>query len=234
MLFRTIDLFQIDPALAIISLAAFSLSLVIAITFHEFSHAYAASSLGDNTARALGRLTLNPLAHLDPLGAILIFFAGFGWGKPTPVNPAFLRIGYRPGMAAVSFAGPVSNVILAILFAIPIRAGLVETTGSGFSVAGYGSDAILAFTLEQLVFWNLLLAVFNLLPIAPLDGFKVALGLLPRNAANSFARLEPYGPGILLVIIALGFLSPNLRILSIVISPVLNLLSVIILGRPLM
>ena len=234
MLFRTIDLFQTSPALALITLAAFSLSLILAITFHEFSHAYAAASLGDNTARSQGRLTLNPLAHLEPFGTILIFVAGFGWGRPTPVNPMFLRIGYRPGMAAVSLAGPVSNVIVAILFAIPLRAGLVQSGTSSFSIAGYSSDAILAFTLEQLVFWNLLLAVFNLLPIAPLDGFKVALGLLPHKAANSFARLEPYGPGILLVIIALGFLSPNLRILSIIIGPILNSLSLVILGRPLM
>ena len=217
-----------------ITLAAFSLSLILAITFHEFSHAYAAVSLGDNTARSQGRLTLNPLAHLEPFGTILIFLAGFGWGKPTPVNPMFLRIGYRSGMAAVSLAGPVSNIIIAILFAIPLRVGLIESGKGGLSIAGYGSDDILTFTLEQLVFWNLLLAVFNLLPIAPLDGFKVALGLLPRNAANSFARLEPYGPGILLVIIALGFLSPNLRILSMIIGPLLNLLSIVILGRPLM
>lgn len=234
MLFQTIDLFQTSPALALITLAAFSLSLILAITFHEFSHAYAAASLGDDTARSQGRLTLNPLAHLEPFGTILIFLAGFGWGKPTPVNPMFLRIGYRPGMAAVSLAGPVSNVIVAILFAIPLRAGLVESGTGNFSVAGYSSDAILAFTLEQLVFWNLLLAVFNLLPIAPLDGFKVALGVLPRRAANSFARLEPYGPGILFVIIAFGFLYADARLLSLVISPILNFLSLIILGRPLM
>ena len=232
MLFRTIDLFQVDPALAIISLAAFSLSLVIAITFHEFSHAYIAASLGDNTARGLGRLTLNPLAHLDPFGTILIFFAGFGWGKPVPVNPEYLRIGYRRGMAAVSLAGPISNILAATVFAIPLRAGLTSSDAIGFSVLGQTN--VLGYALVSLVFWNLILAVFNLLPIAPLDGFKVVLGLLPRNAANSFARLEPYGPGILLVIIALGFLSPDLRILSAVISPVLNLLSVLILGRALM
>ncbi len=232
MLLRAIDLFQTDPALALITLAAFSLSLVVGITFHEFSHAYVATTLGDNTARSQGRLTLNPLAHLDPFGTILIFFAGFGWGKPVPVNPMFLRIGYRQGMAAVSLAGPISNIIAAALFAIPLRAGLVESGGSGFSVLG--RTDVLSYALTSLVFWNLILAVFNLLPIAPLDGFKVALGLLPRKAANSLARLEPYGPGILLVVIALGFLSPNLRILSIIISPILNFLSLVILGRPLM
>ncbi len=232
MLLRTINLFQTDPALALITLAAFSLSLVVGITFHEFSHAYVATTLGDNTAREQGRLTLNPLAHLDPFGTILIFFAGFGWGKPVPINPMFLKIGYRQGMAAVSLAGPISNIIAAAVFAIPLRAGLVESGGGGFSVLG--QTGVLSYALLSLVFWNLILAVFNLLPIAPLDGFKVALGLLPRNAANSFARLEPYGPGILLVIIALGFLSPDLRILSIIISPILNFLSLVILGRPLM
>ncbi len=232
MLLQTIDLFQIDPALAVITLATFSLSLVIGITFHEFSHAYVATTLGDDTARAQGRLTLNPLAHLDTFGTILIFFAGFGWGKPVPVNPIFLRIGYRQGMAAVSLAGPLSNIIAAAVFAIPLRTGLVESSGGGFSVLG--RTDVLGYALLSLVFWNLILAVFNLLPIAPLDGFKVALGLLPRNVANSFARLEPYGPGLLLVIIALGFLSPNLRILPIIISPILNFLSLVVLGRPLM
>ncbi len=208
------------------------MSLLIAITFHEFSHAYAATTLGDNTARGQGRLTLNPLAHLDPFGAILIFFAGFGWGKPVPVNPAFLRIGYRPGMAVVSLAGPLSNIIAATIFAIPLRAGLANSDAVGFSILG--RTDIVGYILLSLVFWNLLLAVFNLLPIAPLDGFKVALGLLPPAAANSFARLEPYGPGILLVIIALGFLSPELRILSAIISPMVNFLSFVVLGRPLM
>lgn len=232
MLFQTIDLFQVDPTLAIISLAAFSLSLIVAITFHEFSHAYLATVLGDDTARRHGRLTLNPLAHLELFGTVLIFFAGFGWGKPVPVNPMFLRIGYRSGMAVVSLAGPVSNIIAATTFAVLIRTGIAELGAQGISILG--RTDLIGYTLVSLVFWNLILAVFNLLPIAPLDGFKVALGLLPRNAADNFAKLEPYGPGILLVIIALGFLSPDLRILSMVIGPILNFLSLVILGRPLM
>ena len=232
MLLQTIDLFQVDPTLAIISLAAFSLSLIVAITFHEFSHAYLATVLGDDTARRHGRLTLNPLAHLDAFGTVLIFFAGFGWGKPVPVNPMFLRIGYRPGMAVVSLAGPFSNIIAATAFALLIRTGLAESGSQGLSILG--RTDVIGDTLVSLVFWNLILAVFNLLPIAPLDGFKVALGLLPRNAANTFAKLEPYGPGILLVIIALGFLSPDLRILSMIIGPIINFLSLLILGRPLM
>ncbi len=109
---------------------------------------------------------------------------------------------------------------------------MAESGSQGLSILG--RTDVIGYTLVSLVFWNLILAVFNLLPIAPLDGFKVALGLLPRNAANTFAKLEPYGPGILLVIIALGFLSPDLRILSMVIGPIINFLSLLILGRPLM
>ena len=231
MLLQTIDLFQVDPVFAVIALATFSLSLIIAITFHEFSHAYAATRLGDATARAQGRLTLNPLAHLDPFGTILIFFAGFGWGRPVPVNPMLLRIGYRQGMATVSLAGPLSNVIAAAAFAIPVRLGLDEDL-AGFAILG--RTGVVSYALVSLVFWNLILAAFNLLPIAPLDGFKVALGLLPTRAANSFAKLEPYGPGILLAVIAIGFLAPDLRILSFIIGPIVNMLSLVILGRPLM
>ena len=135
-------------------------------------------------------------------------------------------------MAVVSLAGPASNIIAATIFAIPLRAGLAESGAVGFSILG--RTDIVGYILVSLVFWNLILAVFNLLPIAPLDGFKVALGLLPPRYANSFAKLEPYGPGILLVIIALGFLSPELRILSAIIGPAVNFLSFIVLGRPLM
>ncbi len=226
-----------DPVLGVITLATLCASLVICITVHEFSHAYAATELGDWTARGLGRLSLNPLRHLDPVGTALIFFAGFGWGKPVPVNARYLRVGERPGMALVALAGPASNIVAAVLFAIPLRVGVADTALGGASVFGAGSGGVLGYAgyaLTSLVFWNLILATFNLLPIAPLDGFKVALGLLPRSLAVPFARLEPYGPGILLLIIALGFFSPNLRILSGILRPMVNLLGQIILGRPLL
>ena len=164
MLLNAIDQFQTDPALALVTLAAFSIALIIGITFHEFSHAYVANALGDGTAKGLGRLTLNPLAHLDPLGSILIFVAGFGWGKPVPFNPFYLRVGMRRGAALVSLAGPVANVVAATAFAIPLRLGVAQPDTVGFSLLGLDGMNVLGYLLTSLVFWNLLLAVFNLLP----------------------------------------------------------------------
>ena len=231
MLIRILDDFQRDPTQAIITLAAFSFSLVIAITVHEFSHALAATSLGDRTAQSQGRLSLNPAAHLDPVGTALIFFAGFGRGKPTPVNPfLFLRISPRQGMALVSAAGPISNIVVASLFAIPIRAGLVDTGGFGFELFGESANDIAGVILINMVFWNLLLATFNLLPIAPLDGFKAVLGILPPKSARGFARLEQYGPGILMMTIMLEYILPGPGILSSFINPILNLLTTVVLG----
>ena len=196
---------------------------------HEFSHAYVAASLGDRTAHRLGRLSLNPIRHLDPIGSVLFLVAGFGWGKPVPVNPFYLRIGERLGMAMVSLAGPLSNIIAAAVFGVALRAGVASLTGPESAIAGFQSSALIEYALAQLVRWNLILAVFNLIPIAPLDGFKVALGILPRDAAVVYARTERYGPGILMILILAGFLF-DIYILSNVIWPVVNLFSQIILG----
>ncbi len=225
----TLDLFARDPLLGLITVATLCASLVIGITVHEFSHAYVATSLGDRTARGLGRLSLNPMRHLDPVGSVLILLAGFGWGKPVPVNPTYLRIGERLGMAMVSLAGPLSNIVAAAVFGIVLRTDVVGLAGLGFPVARFHSDDLIEFALVSLVRWNLVLAVFNLLPIAPLDGFKVALGALPRDAANTYARTERYGPGILMVLILAGIVF-GLPIFSKVIGPVVNLFSQIILG----
>ena len=234
MLFSTVDLLLENPLLGLITLGTFCVSLAVCITVHEFSHAFVATSLGDTTARRQGRLSLNPARHLDPMGTALIFLAGFGWGKPVPVGAENLRTGPRTGVALVSLAGPMSNVLLATLCAVPIRFGMVSSGALGLSVLGESSANLVGYVLVSLVFWNLILAVFNLLPIAPLDGFKVAVGVLPRDAASAFSRLERYGPGILLVIVVLGLFSPNLRILSGILAPVVNLLSLIILGRALL
>ena len=229
MLISTLDLFTRDPLLGLVTVATLCASLVIGITVHEFSHAYVATSLGDRTARGLGRLSLNPLRHLDPVGSALILLAGFGWGKPVPVNPIYLRIGERPGMAMVSLAGPLSNIIAASVFGIVLRADIAGLTSSELTVAGFQSGRLTEFALESLVRWNLVLAVFNLLPIAPLDGFKVALGLLPRDVARKYARTERYGPGILMVLILAGIVL-GFPIFSNLIGPVVNLFSQIILG----
>ncbi len=233
MLISSIDLFQSDPLLGLITVVTLCASLVIGITVHEFSHAYVANSLGDRTAVNLGRLSLNPVRHLDPLGSVLILLAGFGWGKPVPVSPAYLRIGQRIGMAMVSLAGPLSNVIAAALFGIAIRADVAGLAGPEFTVGRFQGSALLEYALVSLVRWNLVLAVFNLLPIAPLDGFKVALGVLPRDAANAYAKTERYGPGILLILILAGIVF-GIPVFSTLIWPVVNLFGEIILGSSLL
>jgi Zn-dependent protease len=186
----------IDARTAAVVIAGF----IIAITIHEFSHAYVAFLLGDRTAQQAKRLTLNPLRHLDPFGSLLLLLTifsgapGIGWGRPVPVDPRRLR-GGRLGMAAVSAAGPFSNVCLAIVAAVLVRyvaAGTFEQ-----------QDLTLDF-LGTLIVLNVGLAVFNLLPIAPLDGFGVVVGVLPWSIASFFARLGQYGPGILLLLIFSG------------------------------
>ena len=234
MLLASLDQILDDPVRGLITLATFSLALVIGLTFHEFSHALSAFRLGDPTAKLQGRLTLHPRAHMDPLGSAMIFLAGFGWAKPTPVNLGYLRIGQRPGMAVVSLAGPVSNVVLAALFAVPFKAGVVTSAFLGFHAFHGQPGDIPAYVVGSLVFWNLLLASFNLVPVAPLDGFKVALGVLPRDMAASFARLERHGPTILLLLILSGLVLPGGGLLFRIVQPILNTLSFILLGRQLM
>lgn len=211
MLFNLLDQLQINPLVALINLAAFTVALVVGITVHEFSHAWAAARLGDRTAQRQGRLTLNPMAHLDPVGTLLIFIAGFGWGKPTPVTPSNIRIGEKAGMAVVALAGPISNIIVATLAAMPFRLGTLSLPSSGID----------AQMLQALVLWNVVLAVFNLLPIAPLDGFKVALGVLPRALAVPFARTERFGMIILLMVV-LADAALNVGILSRILFPAIR------------
>jgi len=220
LLFRFFGEFSNDPQAAILNIIGFIIALIIAISVHEFSHALSAYRLGDNTAKNQGRLTLNPKAHLDPMGTIMIVFAGFGWGRPTPVSPWNLRIGEKAGMAVVSVAGPISNVIVALI------------TGIIFQVyMNSGTDSIqVARILLTVIQLNLVLAIFNLLPIAPLDGFKIVLGLLPRDAALSFAKTERYGM-IILVLIIMGDVFLNLGILGRVISPVISFLMRLVIGQ---
>ncbi|MSQ33983.1 MAG: site-2 protease family protein [Dehalococcoidia bacterium] len=200
-----------DPAAFFSILAALVITLLIGFTLHEFSHGVVAYRLGDRTAQRAGRLTLNPLAHLDPMGTLLLLLAGFGWAKPVPINPYAMRIGPKLGMALTAAAGPVTNLVIAGLAGLPLKMGLVTS----------GAPELL---LVYMVVINIILAVFNLIPLAPLDGFKVALGLLPQRAAASFARLEPWGPGILLVVLLIGFVTPYSP-LSAVLDPFLSFFS---------
>jgi Zn-dependent protease len=183
------------------------LALVVSISIHEFSHAWSAYELGDPTARNMGRLTLNPIKHFDPLGALMILFMSFagwgiGWGKPVPVNPYNLRTNPRVGMGLTAAAGPFSNLVLATLFAIPLRLGWVE------------SGLALGFLLAMVI-TNLTLAIFNLIPLPPLDGFNVAQGLLATfrtrwayEWGNRLDRLATYGPVLLLALLTVGWFTP--------------------------
>lgn len=235
MLLGAFDLLLDDPltflAILPVILLTAGLALVIGITIHEFSHALAAYRLGDSTAKRAGRLSLNPIRHLDPVGTALLLLVGFGWGKPTPVDPGSLRRG-RTGMALVAAAGPVSNVLLASLVAVPIRLGVLEWAPPlGFQpILDADPVGMVALLLEFLILYNIILAVFNLIPLFPLDGSKIALGVLPLELAVPFARLERYGPALLLVIIALDYLT-GIGILWKVMGPVVNFLSLSMLGR---
>ncbi|MGH2428930.1 MAG: site-2 protease family protein [Candidatus Limnocylindria bacterium] len=168
-----------------------AVALVVGITFHEFSHAFTADQLGDHRPRALGRVSLNPVAHIDPIGALVFVLAGFGWGRPVPVNVYALRPG-RIGMPIVAAAGPLANVVVAIAF------GAVHRV---LEMAGVGGLAVeITFWI---VFFNFVLAIFNLIPIPPLDGYNALLAFLPPQTAFNVQRYAPYGIIVLLLLVFL-------------------------------
>ena len=178
---------------------AFVIAVIIGITFHEFSHAAVASLQGDQTARAQGRLTLNPLAHLDPLGSIALIVAGFGWGRPVPVTPSRLR-NRRFGHVLVGLAGPAANFVLAIVSVVALRIA--------YPPADLTFDVNFTLRLlDTLVAVNVILGVFNLLPIPPLDGSTLLSILLPPSRQNIIRFLDQYGVFLLL---GLLILAPNL------------------------
>ncbi len=206
----------------------FLLALVVSISIHEFSHAWSAYELGDPTARNLGRLTLNPIRHFDPLGALMIVFMalsgwGIGWGKPVPVNPYNLRTNPRVGMGLTSAAGPFSNLVLAAFSAIPLR-------------LGWAMPGLVETFLGTMVITNLGLAVFNLIPLPPLDGFNVVQGLLGTfrtrwayEWGTRLDRLAPFGPVLLLALLSLGWFT-GLNLLGRIMGPPINALWGLLLG----
>jgi Zn-dependent protease len=196
--------------------------LIVAFTVHEFAHAWTANAFGDDTPRIHGRLTLNPLAHLDVMGSILLIVAGFGWAKPVPVNPYVLQRRSPAALMWVSLAGPASNFVMALLAAIPMRLGL------GAVALGAQSFTLSAFLME-FIWINLTLMVFNLIPLAPLDGEKIAAYFLPPSWGRVLENIAPYSPMILMAII---FVLPMLRIdlLGWVMVPVVNKLFLLLIG----
>jgi Zn-dependent protease len=201
-----------------------AMMLLVAFPVHEFSHALAAFRLGDNTARLMGRLTLNPIAHFDPTGALLLTISmlaggGIGWAKPTPYNPMNLR-GGQWGEAIVAVAGPISNLVLALAAAIPLR----------YIIATNMDVAFLANTLYLFIEINLLLAVFNLLPIPPLDGSKLLYAFLdPRTSWQVRAFMNQYGLFILLGAMFLPIFGGN-TLIGLVFEDVLQPLLRLVVG----
>ena len=200
------------------TLIARAFVLVIAFSVHEFSHAWMADRYGDMTPREQGRLTLNPLKHLDPIGSLLLLFAGFGWARPVIVNPWVLAQASPSAMMWVALAGPLSNLLLAVIGAVPFQLGLVvlENVSAGFFPS-------FDHLLTEFVWINLILLFFNLIPIAPLDGEKVAMHLLPPAGKDVFMRLRPYSWMILLLVV---FLVPGVLnvLVGLPASFILNLL----------
>jgi len=213
---------------SLLEIVAFLFSLLIAIDVHEFAHAWMANELGDPTARYQGRLSLNPLVHLDPMGTMMMLFSvlsgfGIGWGKPVPVDPRYLRKGPRVGMGMVAAAGPVSNLILAGMVAVPIRLSLPLPWS-------------LLNLLIILISVNISIALFNLLPLPPLDGASILRGILSTirarwayQVSDALDRMQVQGPMIFLLLIIVDQVLP-ISILGLVLGTPYRLLYRLILG----
>ncbi|HDP98799.1 MAG TPA: site-2 protease family protein [bacterium] len=198
--------------------------ILMALTVHEFAHGLIAYQLGDPTAKQAGRLTLNPLVHLDLVGTIMLFIIHIGWAKPVPVNPSYFKDPKRD-LLWVSLAGPASNLMLAFIFGIGCRILGVE----GFHSLEKGLMGIIQFMLAFGVMINIVLAVFNLFPIPPLDGSKILMGLIPPKYERQMEPYMRYGPTILIALIAIGFLT-KVSILWAIINPFVKFFSILFAG----
>ncbi|WP_051321264.1 site-2 protease family protein [Chrysiogenes arsenatis] len=194
--------------------------ILFAVTFHEFAHGYVAWYFGDPTARNEGRLTLNPLKHLDVLGTLtLVITQMIGWAKPVPVNPRYFR-NPRRDMVYVALAGPASNILLAIVSVLIFHA----MKGMSFQSETALSIASTVFTMVQIsVLVNVALAVFNMIPLLPLDGGRILYGMLPPRQAYEFGKIEPYG---FFIILALVFLGLTQQVIRPIINTILTLFGV--------
>lgn len=208
-------------------LITYIIILLTAFPVHEFAHAWTANYFGDNTPRANGRLTLNPLSHLDPIGTLVMLVVGFGWAKPVPINPYVLQRQSRAAPMLVSLAGPMSNLLMAIIASAFFRLGLVSTSGIRI-IPGEILPTISLF-LYLFISINLWLMLFNLIPLFPLDGEKVLDYFLPPAGVRFLESIRPYGPMILMVIL---FVLPlvGIDVIGRVIQPVFNLLARLLIG----
>ncbi len=190
MILQSLDLLRQDAVAFILVIGIGLAGLIVGFTVHEFSHAFTAHMQGDNTARRMGRLTFNPVKHIDLLGFLLLLVVGFGWAKPVQVDPYNLR-GGRLGMSLVAFAGPLSNFVLAFILGLVFRFDLLPVVFQARGISG--AEEILGFAAFLAIFFNLILGIFNLIPLPPLDGSKVLGGLLPRSLYEPYLQFERYG-----------------------------------------
>lgn len=196
----------------------FAIALVLAVTVHEFCHAWMATYLGDPTARYLGRLSLNPMAHMDPVGTIMLFLAGFGWGKPVPFNMAHLK-NPRLDAALIAFAGPLSNLMIALIFAVPYR----YLFFNAIDLVSAGGIVLFFFSLMKIIIeLNLVLMVFNLLPIPPLDGSKIFSLLIPGDYIGRLYKYRGIGYGLLIMVVFSEYLFGVSIIGPYIIGPMVN------------
>ncbi len=233
MLLDYLTLLQQDPLAWLWLMFLGVAGVVVAITVHEAAHAWAAYKLGDRTAWGRGRVSLDPRRHVEPFGLLLFLIASFGWGRPTPVDPAQLRGDRRAGMGLVSAAGPAANLITAALLALPVRAGLAEW-GFPFQIIGLPRSPaeLVGDLLSYAILFNVVLALFNLIPLTPLDGFKAAAAILPKRLANEFEKLERFGPFPLLLLLVVSIALP-FSIVGVWLVPLANGVSRVIAGHPL-
>ena len=194
----------------LIGLGTRLLIIFCVLPVHECAHGWAAEKLGDNTARAQGRLTLNPMAHLDPFGALFLVLFGFGWAKPVPVNPFYFK-NRKGGMALTALAGPLSNLLMALISAIIYNLCLVFLPAAFFATVGY---RILYYFFSAMIVIKISLAVFNLIPIPPLDGSRIFSAVLPEKWIYTIARYERYIFLGLAVLLFTGALDPVLDFLN--------------------
>ena len=192
---------------------------MFALSFHEFAHAWMASKCGDNTAARMGRLTLNPMAHLDVMGSLMILFVGFGWAKPVPVDSRNLR-DPRKDMMKVAAAGPLSNLLLAML------AGMAWRLLGGINFLLDTNFPVLIFYFTQI---NIALAVFNLIPVSPLDGSQIFSGYLMKTNPELALKIQSYGPQVLLGLILFGYVT-GFSILWLIMKPFVNFFMLLFIG----
>ena len=190
MILQSLDLLRQDPVSFFLVIGIGLVGLIVGFTVHEFSHALTAHVEGDDTARRMGRLTFNPIKHIDLLGFLLLLIVGFGWAKPVQVDPNNLRNG-RLGMSLVAVAGPLSNFVLAFVLGLVFRFELLPIVTDTRFISGI--TEILGFAAFLAIFFNIILGIFNLIPLPPLDGSKVLGGLLPQALYVPYLQFERYG-----------------------------------------